>query len=106
MGARSASKLLEQPFSEEMNKAFALGAFTASEENIFPSFQCLWFSSVNDLLIRSKKLIIGGKKMDIIFFTHLVKRLFLEWQFSLFNNSADFKYRMCFDTFFFYKQSI
>lgn len=37
-GDKSVSKLLEQPFTEVMNKAFSLGAFPASEEIILLHF--------------------------------------------------------------------
>lgn len=59
-GAKAVSKLLEQVLIEAKNKlVFSLGTFIASEESVFPLFQFLHFSLVNDLLIRSGKLITG-----------------------------------------------
>lgn len=59
-GAKAVSKLLEQVLIEVKNKHFfSLGTFTASEESVFPLFQFLYFSLVNDFFIRNGKLITG-----------------------------------------------
>lgn len=58
-GAQAVRKFLKQPPVEVMHKVFSLGAFIACEESVFPLFQFLHFSLVNDLFIRNEKLITG-----------------------------------------------
>lgn len=56
-GAKAWSEL-GQPLMEVINKHFQFGAFIASEERVFPVFQFLHFSLVNNLFIRTEKLIL------------------------------------------------
>lgn len=55
---------------EEINKHFSLGAFIASEESVFPVFQFLHFSLVNNLFIRTEKLITAERICEFLFPTH------------------------------------
>lgn len=55
-GAKAWSEL-GQTLTEVINKHFSLGASIASEESVFPVFQFLHFSLVNNLFIRTEKLI-------------------------------------------------
>lgn len=55
-GAKARSEL-GQTLTEAINKHFSLGASIASEGSVFPVFQFLHFSLVNNLFIRTEKLI-------------------------------------------------
>lgn len=59
-GAKAWSEL-GQPLMEVINQHFSLGVFMASEESVLPVFQFLHFSLVNNLFIRTEKLITALK---------------------------------------------